>query len=229
MTALMLAAQRGHTSIVKMLIRAGANIDITTSYQGSTALMLACKRGHIDTTIALISAGSELMLRDSRGRTAKDSALRKGIGMRDLTGLMTPEIQIALMQQNVMVERKYILIGLWKLLQQNRAFVKTDFGAANKHNTECVDNTNKFQQALVQTMLLPLPLVDLIASYLPKPPLWEQRLEMLSKRCHINPDATICCSLDLIDEALEEGGFVEACDLCGLTPPSNFRSWVSSY
>ena len=76
-------------------------------------------------------------------------------------------------------------------------------------------------------MLLPLPLVGLISNYLPKPLLWERRLDMLTKRCHVNPDATIFCSLDLIDESLEEGGFAEACDISGITPPSTFCSWVS--
>merc|ERR1719223_889986 len=243
MTALMLAAQRGNTAIVKMLIRAGAKTDVTTSSQDSTALMLACKRGHIDTTIALISAGSEIMLRDSRERTARDAAYRKD--MIDLANLMKPEIQISLMQQNAMVERKYLILSLWELWNQNRAAIRINSDTSLKKGVsirqcnyqslqdlaESIDtplfkNANKFQRTLIQTMLLPLPLVGLISNYLPKPLLWERRLDMLTKRCHVNPDATIFCSLDLIDESLEEGGFAEACDISGITPPSTFCSWA---
>ena len=45
MNALMLASQRGHADMVKLLIQVGAAMDEQTM-QGSTALMLACKRGH---------------------------------------------------------------------------------------------------------------------------------------------------------------------------------------
>jgi hypothetical protein len=41
----MLASQRGHSDMVKLLIQVGAAMDEQTM-QGSTALMLACKRGH---------------------------------------------------------------------------------------------------------------------------------------------------------------------------------------
>jgi hypothetical protein len=32
--------------------------------------------------------------------------------------------------------------------------------------------------------------------------------------------------LDLIDEILHEGGFIEACDLSGIPPPANFENWT---
>lgn len=79
MTSLMLASQRGHQDVVQVLIGAGASqvLNERTS-QNSTALMLACKRGHQRVVNCLLSAGAELYLRDSRGRTARDIAIRKG-------------------------------------------------------------------------------------------------------------------------------------------------------
>ena len=41
----MLASQRGHSDMVRLLIKEQAAMDEQTM-QGSTALMLACKRGH---------------------------------------------------------------------------------------------------------------------------------------------------------------------------------------
>ena len=49
---------------------------------------------------------------------------------------------------------------------------------------------------------------------------------MLTKRSVVNADAAVMCALDWIDEILEEGGFVKACDFTNVTPPSHFHSWV---
>lgn len=234
----MLAAQRGHATIAKILIRAGAKIDVKTT-QDSTSLMLACKRGHAEIAQVLIAAGSELMFRDSHGRTAQETAIRKGF-----TGLMdfiTPQAQISLMKHDVMVERRHFMLMMWKLLQQKRASVNvfvtsSESGkrcgsktihelSANLHGPllECMSTSRR---ALVLSMMLPMPLLGVISSYLPAPHLWEKRLEMLTRRSHINADCTIACALDLIDEVLDEGGFVEACDLSGITPPANFETWA---
>jgi hypothetical protein len=77
-------------------------------------------------------------------------------------------------------------------------------------------------------MALPAPLLEVIATYIRMPLMWERRVGMLTKRSVINADATVQCALDLIDEILEEGGFVEACDHAQVVPPTHFASWVSS-
>ena len=92
MTSLMLASQRGHEDVVQVLIAAGASqvLNERTS-QNSTALMLACKRGHQRVVYSLLSAGAELYLRDSRGRTARDIAIRKGF--KSIAKELTPCLQ----------------------------------------------------------------------------------------------------------------------------------------
>ncbi|CAM9991766.1 unnamed protein product, partial [Sphacelaria rigidula] len=39
--------------------------------------MLACKRGHEDVVRVLLTAGAELHQKDSRGRTARDTASKR--------------------------------------------------------------------------------------------------------------------------------------------------------
>jgi len=239
LTALMLAAQRGHHSITKILIRHGAKIDTKTP-QGSTSLMLACKRGHTEVAKVLISAGSELSLRDSRERTARETATRKGLV--DLVPFMTPQAQISMMKYDVMIERRHLMLMMWKLLQLERASVKVLTEHNESKRKHCVYKSvhelsvdfsksqakymNESKKALVQTMMLPMPLVGVIASYMPPPQIWEKRIEMLTRKCYVDADSTISCVLDLIDEILEDGGFLEACDLSGIIAPSNFESWV---
>lgn len=48
---------------------------------------------------------------------------------------------------------------------------------------------------------------------------------MLTRRATIHPDAAVVGSLDLIDEVLQEGGFLEACDAAAIVPPTHFSSW----
>jgi len=238
MTALMLAAQRGHATIAKILIRAGAKINVKTT-QDSTSLMLACKRGHAEIAQVLIAAGSELMFRDNRGRTARESAIRKGL--LSLMDYITPQAQISLMKHDAMVERRHFMLMMWKLLQQERASVnvfaissesgkrrgsKTIHELSGNLHDPLLECMNTSRRALVLSMMLPMPLLGVISSYLPAPRLWEKRLEMLTRRSHINTDCTISCALDLIDEVLEEGGFVEACDSSGIIPPANFETWA---
>ncbi len=55
MTALMRAAQKGYTDIVKILISAGANIDAKDSSHGSTALLYAIENGHTEVAKLLIA------------------------------------------------------------------------------------------------------------------------------------------------------------------------------
>jgi hypothetical protein len=80
-------------------------------------------------------------------------------------------------------------------------------------------------KALLRTMTLPAPLVQLIASFMPLPLLWERTIGMLSKRATLHPDETVTTALDLVDEILEEVGLVEAMDQAGLKAPQSFGNW----
>lgn len=77
MTALMLAAQRGHASIATILLRSGSDVDKQTR-QGSTALLLASKRGHTAAVESLLTAGADIFLKDDRDKTAAETAHRRG-------------------------------------------------------------------------------------------------------------------------------------------------------
>lgn len=230
MSALMLASQRGHSHIVKRMIKAYAEIDAMT-VQESTSLMLACKRGHLDAAKVLVTSGCELMLRDSRGRTARAMAKRKNA--KELLELLKPTMQIELMRRESRTQRNHVMAQMWALLQQERATVVVDGGDVSIHHVSDNPNSNLLRQLpssqnmLVQAMTLPAPLLENIAAYLPLPYMWNKRIGMITKRCRIDVDSSVSCALDLIDEVLEEGGFVEACDEAKVTPPPNFSDWVS--
>lgn len=57
-TALIVAAQLGHLGVAKMLIEAGACLELATSGHGRTALIEAAREGHLEVNKALIGAGA---------------------------------------------------------------------------------------------------------------------------------------------------------------------------
>ena len=68
-TALMWASLGGHTEIVKVLVAAGANVNLQGS-AGMTALRWASGRGHTEVVKVLIASGANVNLQDSDGWTA---------------------------------------------------------------------------------------------------------------------------------------------------------------
>lgn len=231
MSALMLASQRGHATIVDLLLKHKADVDAMTA-QRSTSLMLACKREHISVVRVLVTFGCELYMKDSRGRAARDVATRKN--SKALLKLLEPSKQIELMQRKSRVERNHVIAQMWTLLQQDRASVYTRNGnlsfCLSIHdmfaNEKAVSiGTPDCEMALLRTLALPAPMVEHIASFMPLPRLWDERLMLITKRCGVDADAAISCAMDLIDEVLEEGGFLEACHTVNITPPTHFKSW----
>jgi ankyrin repeat protein len=81
-------------------------------------------------------------------------------------------------------------------------------------------------EALIRAMTLPAPLLEMIALFMPLPKLWTKRIAMLQSTCFVNANAGIVNALDLIDEVLEEGGFLSACDLAQVPPPLPYRTWL---
>jgi ankyrin repeat protein len=72
--ALALAAAMGHTGIARLLLGAGARIDIANG-SGATALMLAAFRNSPEIVSLLVAGGADTSLRDKQGANALDYAL----------------------------------------------------------------------------------------------------------------------------------------------------------
>lgn len=233
LTALMLASQRGHADVCQVLIQYGADLDAMT-HQNSTSLLLAVKRGHIDVLQVLVTAGCELSVKESRGRTAREVAARRG--QSELVELLDPSVQVDLMRRQGRRKRSWEMIRSWHLLQQERANILVeDVPPTNVHQIHSLLEapqtlpyifTVRSTTALLRTMTLPEPLVEMISQYLPLPHLWEKQIGMLAKRASVNADDAVSGALDLIDEILEEGGFLQACDLAHITPPMKFNTWA---
>ena len=80
-TALMLAADLGHTAVVKLLLNAHAEIDRQEPTCGASALMMAASQGHTATVIALREAhASEAIVGQClwHGKTAVTLAMEGG-------------------------------------------------------------------------------------------------------------------------------------------------------
>ncbi|CAF4886499.1 unnamed protein product [Rotaria sp. Silwood1] len=78
-TALILAAYRGYTSLVKYLIENGADVnysDRNTTLRGSTAVMCATLWGHLDVLRLLYNAGANINIRHNTGDTLLMTAVK---------------------------------------------------------------------------------------------------------------------------------------------------------
>lgn len=76
-TALYYAAQNGYTELANALLKAGANVDASSS-DGWTALMTASYYGHVDTVELLLSVGADVHLRNDKRQTALSLASSRG-------------------------------------------------------------------------------------------------------------------------------------------------------
>jgi hypothetical protein len=123
------------------------------------------------------------------------------------------------------------MIKMWTLLQQERAEVELVPGemSGSIHsiplNSRYLDRLGSSKAALIRAMGLPAPLLEMIASFMPLPFLWDRRISLINKRLAFDPDSSISCTFDVIDEILEEGDFTTACDIAGITAPTGFDSW----
>ena len=76
-SALLLAAERGHTECVKALLAAGADIKAQNKY-GKTPLMYAAAEGQTECVKALLAAKAEVNAKEKDGQTALMIAAREG-------------------------------------------------------------------------------------------------------------------------------------------------------
>jgi ankyrin repeat protein len=72
-TVLMMAADGGHTDLIKLLLNAGADINEQSIY-GTTALYCAASSGHPEAVEALLCAGASAQLCDDEGKTPLQAA-----------------------------------------------------------------------------------------------------------------------------------------------------------
>ncbi len=77
-TPLMLAALRGHTGSVELLIKAGARLDAQETRQNNFPLLHAVSRGNAEVAAGLIRAGANVNLADQAGMTALMSCAENG-------------------------------------------------------------------------------------------------------------------------------------------------------
>ncbi len=76
--ALIVAACRGRTQLVDILLRSGAEINVSVEGSGITALACAVGKGHTDTVRLLIEAGADLETVDKQGTTPLMTAQSNG-------------------------------------------------------------------------------------------------------------------------------------------------------
>ena len=69
-TPLLSAAYHGHTEMVRLLIRAGANVNAAETRYGFTPLASAAQYGHAETVELLLDAGADPTVRVKNGMTA---------------------------------------------------------------------------------------------------------------------------------------------------------------
>ena len=74
-TALMLACKGGHLEVVKLLLKAKANLDHQMEAKGITALIIAVQKGFSDIVQQLLEYGADPNIGDRRGSTAIHSAV----------------------------------------------------------------------------------------------------------------------------------------------------------
>ncbi|KAG2484501.1 hypothetical protein HYH03_016730 [Edaphochlamys debaryana] len=73
----MLASERGHTRVVRLLLEAGADVKATTK-GGATALSLAAAEGHADVIPLLVEAGADVNAADQKGTPLLGVAAHRG-------------------------------------------------------------------------------------------------------------------------------------------------------
>lgn len=78
--AVHLAAMKGRTAVLKMLVRSGADVNATTSDTGKSALMFAVIANQLDAVTTLLALGADKDKRDQSGKSAADYAVQLEFG-----------------------------------------------------------------------------------------------------------------------------------------------------
>ena len=76
-TVLAIAAENGHEMVVKLLLKADADVNGQDPY-GKTALHIAAQHGHMAVAKVLLQAKADVNMKDNHGWTATYYAAKKG-------------------------------------------------------------------------------------------------------------------------------------------------------
>ncbi|MGO8677731.1 MAG: ankyrin repeat domain-containing protein [Limisphaerales bacterium] len=85
-TALMIAATKGHTDLVRTLLDKGANPNAAMTsgkLKGVTPLMLAATQGRVEAASLLLGKGADFKVKDDKGLTAVDYAMDRAASQGD--------------------------------------------------------------------------------------------------------------------------------------------------
>ncbi|MYD95039.1 MAG: hypothetical protein F4Y02_15415 [Chloroflexi bacterium] len=97
-TALMHAANKGHTLLVTPLVEAGADVDLRAA-DGATALFIAALHGHSEIIEQLMAADADIAIPGPKGRTAADVAKARYGTMHSARGNGESRAVLALLQE----------------------------------------------------------------------------------------------------------------------------------
>jgi ankyrin repeat protein len=244
-TALVLACQRGHVAVVQVLVAAGCTLHVPNrngrmSRSPLERRMRAAEMRGRNTRL------EEILRLGRRLRDADDYVVPLSTETQQaLHQLLDPMVQVDLMQQATRMKRNRELMRMHTLLQQHRAQVRIPNRYTDEDDMieledvvdlynhphrplqqipECL--TNPSTEALMRTMTLPPPLVHMISLFLTLPELWDKRIDILRSTALVNANEAIFNALDLLDEVLEESGFLTACDVAQVPAPIPHASWA---
>ena len=129
-TALMGAAQNGHTGTMLILLKAGANVDVHNR-AGVTALMLAAQNGHAGNIKVLMDAGADAKVSDKEGWTALMLSANNGHTSAMNVLLFYESAAKTQISEDVSVENIYDAIG--RLLESLEDMLELmDFPSGNR-------------------------------------------------------------------------------------------------
>jgi uncharacterized protein len=245
-TVLQLACRRGNVDVVKCLVEAGCELWIKDS-RGRTARQVTLRRLQGNGTNG--GANNATGVREDRpdqqqqlrrqvlplaeqqqGHDDQTTVAASAKATQDILDLLDPAVQIDLIQRESRRQRSFCMLHTWTQLQRLRPGVPIEHECAQHqyhHQLSFLAPPDASKQALVRTMALPAPLVQAITQFLPLPKLWNRRMAMLQRTCFVNANAAVLSALDLVDEILEEGGFLEACDKARVPAPPPFENWAN--
>jgi ankyrin repeat protein len=229
-TSLVLACKRQHVDTVQVLVTAGCEL-YGTDARGRTARDI-CLQRHGSTTSSTTTTATTTATASTGGPNSNTSIT--AAAARKLLGLLDATVQMELMRRKSRRDRSYAWMRIYTLLQQDRARVRgaedvplTVIGSDAMALVEQRRTLRPSSLAWIRTLaLLPAPLVQAICEFAPLPSCWDRRIGLLTKRCLVDANAALESGLDLMDEVLEEGGFLQALDQALVPPPLNFHSWV---
>ncbi len=153
-TALIRAVIEGHTDIVKLLITAGADVNIQDKYD-NTALIWAVIKDHTDIVKLLIAAGTNINAKNNNGNTALILVPAAKNGHQNIVGLLIAA------GADVNIQNKYgDTVLMWAVRKGHKEIVKllisagTDINIQNKDGDTALSIARKMGYTKIISLLL---------------------------------------------------------------------------